>query len=193
MGCHTSKQKAKESDYPTQADQSSLTAADIEDKIFALLKDSFCANGAEASLLGQMLKDEAMLKLTSRIKKSQEAQNELKEISTADYFVNRIALVDPMKGEIVVPYDRIINFCQRLEIDELHMLYERLRQVKVARLRETHGSDVVAIIDDMGDQTYSDCRDKSRYARSSAGTRDHQEQPQPETSYNQFDTRNLGI
>jgi hypothetical protein len=193
MGCHSSKDDRSNLPPP---EQSTLSAAEIENNIFLLLKDSFCANGPEAALVGQLLKEEALLKLANRVKKAEDAKRELAEISASDYFINKVALVDPVKGEIVVPYDRVMSVCSRMEIDEIHMLYERLRQVKVARLREAHGSDIIAILDDEGESTFSDCRENRRGGQrrsSRSGNNDSGPETQQQHPDNSFDPRNFGL
>lgn len=166
----------------------------IEDKIFALMKDSFCASGPEATLFGGVLKDEMLIKIQTKMKKLQEIHNELEKQPAADYFINKVALVDPVEGEIVIPYDRVMTVCQKFDIDELHLLYERLRCVKVSRLRETHGSDIISIINDEGQAQYSECgRGRRGSRRIPNGPDDDQLSSGEDSGSSVFDLRNLGI
>ena len=188
MGCGSSKTKNK----PT----SEITSDGvIEDKIFALMKDSFCASGPEAALFGNVLKDEMLIKLQTKMKKLQEIHAELEKQPAADYFINKVALVDPVQGEIVIPYDRVMNVCQKFDIDELHLLYERLRCVKVSRLRETHGSDIISIINDEGQAQYSECGRGRRGSRRTAGgpNDDDQMSTGEDSGSGVFDLRNFDI
>ena len=93
-------------------------------------------------------------------------EEELRDTDPCDYFINKIALVDPVEGEIVVTYERVMLACAKFELDELHLLYERLRHCKVARLREAHGTDIISIVDIEGAPQYSECgRNKSKPPR----------------------------
>lgn len=172
---------------------------EIENMIFALLKDNFCASGAEASLFGTVLKDEMLVKLQAKRKKIEVTESELAAQDPADYFINKVALVDPVGGEIVIPFDRVKAACSKFEPDELYMLYERLRHVKVARLREAHGNDIVSIVDDDGGVMYSDCRSIERRGAErrgrpvSAAAADQAPSDQEASGQAVFDVRNLRL
>lgn len=200
MGCTAVKDGTR-----AQSDSDSLEI--IQGKIFSLLKDNFCASGAEASLFGAVLKEEMIMKLRAKRAKIETSEKELQEQNPADYFINKVAHVDPAEGEIVITYDRIISVCEKFEVDELYMLYERLRHIKVARLRQKHGNDIVSILDDEGMTTYSECgrRDYTEYrppppAREQAqGAQSSQNKDQADLAQQDssggglFDVRNLRL
>ena len=148
MGCWCSKNLEEDTERAAQ---------EIEDKIFAMLRDNFCASGAEASLMGSILKDDMMTKLQAKRKKLDAVEAELRVQDPADFFMHRCALIDPEEGEILITHARIMHICSKFDIDELYMVYERLRCLKVAKLREKHGTNIVSIIDEDGGATYSNC------------------------------------
>lgn len=169
MGCNGSKTDDTLSKYENDIS--------VEDKIFSLLKENFCASGPEASLFGSILKEDAILKITNKLKKLQETKELLEHQSASDYFIQKLALVDPIQGEIIITYDRVMDMCNRFDIDELHMLYDRLRSVKVERLRNTHGSDIISIIDPDGDAQYSACGGRGRHLENRYANANHNNRP----------------
>ena len=165
---------------------------DVEDKIFLLLKDNFCASGREAQLFGGVLKEQSILKLQDKVKTINATEQELRDQEPADYFINKVALVDPDAGEIVITYDRVMEVCSRFDIDELHMLYERLRHVKVNRLREAHGTDIISIIDVEGQSQYSECRGNAR-KKANDGRNVTREDIDTSSVNSEFNVRTLGL
>lgn len=156
------------------------SAREIELMIFELLRDNFCASGREAELIGQHLRDEMLIKLEAKSTKLREAVAELKKQSGADYFITKVAMVDPVEGEILITERRVMDLCSKFEVDELHMLYERLRAIKVARLREGYGTDIVSIVSANGEERQSFCegrdRENARRARISAQQQAHRDE-----------------
>lgn len=157
MGCFCSSPE-----QPMMNTSSAPRVEEIEDKIFQLLRDSFCASGPEAAMFGQALKEEELLKLDNKMKKIEDSRALLERKAAADFFLTKVAQVDPVEGEIVITYERVMQVCSKFDIEELYMLYEKLRGIKVDRLRQDHGSDIVSIIDEVGDAKFSECRRKDR-------------------------------
>lgn len=184
MGCRGGKIAS-----PKTPDRS-VGLGEIEERIFTLLQDNFCASGLEAALFGQLLKDEALVKLQSKRKKIEVTEKELIAQTPADYFINKIALVDPVEGEVVITYERVMAACQKFEPDEMYMLYERLRHIKVAKLRDAHGTDIVSIVDGAGDVRYSECGRRRALAKDSGADR---APPVEDAAGDVFDARNMRL
>ena len=69
MGCYASKDQSP----------SDQVVPDVEERIFGLLKDHFCASGPEASLFGSILKEEMLMKLQAKKKKIETTEEELRQ------------------------------------------------------------------------------------------------------------------
>ena len=136
---------------------SSALVDGVEDKIFQLLMDSFCAEGQEAALFGNVLKSEQLARTSARLKKVEETLSELERTDPSDLFLAEAALVDPVAGEVVITYEKIMGLLSKLSVEEIHEIYNGLRAIKVERLRSTHGSDIVSIIDQDGTEAFSEC------------------------------------
>lgn len=138
-------------------EHTSAEIENIEERIFSLMMESFCTESAECALFGQMVKDESMAKLSAKIKKLQETLADLERRDPCDVFISRAAMVDPVEGEVIIPHERIMSILAKCDVDQLYCLYEGLRNVKVEKLRDTHGADIVAIMDADGTVQDSEC------------------------------------
>ena len=145
--------------------------------IFELLRDNFCASGREVTLIGKHLRDHTIIKMEAKHAKLKEAIEDLRKQSPADYFIGKVAQVDPVEGEILITEGRIQELCAQFDVDELCMLYERLRSIKVERLREGYGTDIVSIVSANGQEQQSHCegRDKEPTRRPRGARREIKE------------------